>query len=145
MPEWAFVNYSAEKKFKEVSDKAFPGYVKKLAKRPFGPFLKALLALHEADSAENERFFPAFDEAECNYPPAVFGWNAANDWEAVFDDHYRYYAEGEEAPYVGLLRMPITAEGISESMVSIRHTGRVLQALDAAVCELKELEGYVWR
>ncbi len=142
VPEWAYIGY--KEGMVTVADKDFAGYVQRLADRPFGKFLALAHRLHEANSADGVEFFPAHDDAYPNVPPVVIGWDTAEDYSAVFDDNFRYFAEGgEEAEYAGFTQFDATVEGISNALPSIIHTASVLRALDEALTELKALNDHV--
>ena len=123
-----------------MTDADFAAYVERLADAPVGKLLAALLRLKELD-ADDKSFAPAQEEYSWpNEPPIVCGWNDDEDFAQIFDDNYRYCCEGgEEPPWIGCVKFEPSEKSISESMTVIRHTGAVLQALDKALIEVKEL------
>lgn len=142
VPEWAYVGY--KEGVASIEDEDFGGYVQRLADRPFGKFLALVHRLHEANKDSSAEFFPSHDDAYPNLPPVVFGWGTEDDYAMIFDDNYRYYAEGgEEAEHAGLTQFDATVEGISNALPSILHTASVLRALDEALTELKALNNVI--
>lgn len=137
VPQWAYCGYSDE--VVNMDSETFSACVERFADRPFGNFLASVLRLRDLERGNHDLFFPCFEEASTNLPPIVFGWRDDTDFVRIFDDNHRYCAEGEEAPWAGMLRFDVSPKGISEAMVSIRHTGSVLRALDEALTELKVL------
>ena len=138
VPEWAYKTYGQERP--SITDADFAAYVERLADAPVGKLLAALLRLKELD-ADDKSFAPAHEEYSWpNEPPIVCGWNDDEDFSQIFDDNYRYCCEGgEEPPWIGCVKFEPSEKSISESMTVIRHTGAVLQALDKALIEIKEL------
>lgn len=137
VPEWAYKTFGQERP--SITDAEFVAHVERLADTPVGKLLTALLRLKELD-ADDKSFAPAHEEEGWpNEPPIVCGWNDDEDFSQIFDDNYRYYCEGgDEPPWIGCVKFEPSEESISESLVAIRHTGAVLQALDKAIFEVKE-------
>lgn len=140
IPEWAYVNISKDLPY--ATDEEFAAATERLADHPVGKLLAALLHLDRIDS-DNELFAAPYQSDDCsipNEPPVVCGWNGEADFDQIFDDNYRYFAEGgEEPPWSGCVMFAPTEAGISESLPRIRHTGLVLRALDTALHEARKL------
>lgn len=138
VPEWAYKTYGQERP--SITDADFAAHVERLADAPVGKLLTALLRLKELDASDTKFAPPHEGYGWANEPPIVCGWDDDADFSQIFDDNYRYYCEGgEEPPWVGCVSFEPSEESISESMAVIRHTGAVLQALDKALIEIKEL------
>ncbi len=137
IPEWAYKTYGTDRI--SITDAEFAAHVERLAGTPVGKMLAALLRLKELDT-DDKPFAPAHEEHSWpNEPPVVCGWDEDEDFSQIFDDNYRYYCEGgDEPPWIGCVKFEPSEESISESLVAIRHTGAVLQALDKAIFEVKE-------
>jgi hypothetical protein len=147
VPEWAYATYKPE--MVTVSDEDFPAHVERLADRPVGKLLAAILRLREANIINNDLFAPPYedDEGDCcgpNEPPVALGWNEAEQFTRVFDDNYRYFCEGgNEAPWIGCIKFAPSEDGISNALPSIRHTGQVLRALDEALIEARNFNDVI--
>lgn len=143
VPEWAYVTFEPEKTFATVDAADFPDVAAKFSDAPFGKFLAAVQELYDANADKDGDFFPAYEDYNANFPPIVFGWSDETTFDRVFDENYRMHMEGESAPWAGFLKFPATVDGIRTSLVSIRHTARVLQKLDAAIHELRKLNDVI--
>jgi hypothetical protein len=140
IPEWAYVDFSSA--YPMASDEEFAAAAVRLDDQPIGQLLAALLRLKRLDSdkALCVTSYQDEDYLVLNEPPIVCGWNQENDLDRVFDDNYRYLAEGgEDAPWAGCVKFPPSVQGITESLPRVHHTGRVLRALDAALVETRKL------
>lgn len=137
IPEWAYRCYGTD--LLSLTDDEFAAHVARLAEKPIGKVLAALLHLKQVNG-DDSQFAPPDEDSEWpNEPPIACGWDDDNDFGQIFDDNYRYFCEGgEEPPWVGCVRFAPTEESISESLKVIRHTGSILQALDRALIEVKE-------
>ena len=140
IPAWAYVNISDDLPY--ASEEQFASAVERFADHPVGKLLAALLHLDRIDD-DNDKFATPYQNEECctpNEPPIVCGWDGEADFDRIFDDNYRYFAEGgEEAPWVGCVMFAPSEAGIAESLPRIRHTGLVLRALDSALHEARKL------
>lgn len=136
VPEWAYLTHVEG--HPTISDEEFQALAVQYADHPAGKLLAAISRLHTAES-DKENFAPANDDYGWpNEPPIVCGWASDTDFEAIFDDNYRYYCEGgEEAPWIGCVKFPCTEEGIANALPIICHTGVVLSALDSALNEIR--------
>jgi len=138
VPEWAYDTFKPE--IVSVPNEDFPACVARLAERPVGKLLSALLRLKEVDVHEPGLFAPPHgEESWPNEPPVVTGWREVDDFNQVFDDNYRYFAEGgEEPPWIGCIKFIPNEAGIAEALPRIRHTGSVLRALDMALIAARD-------
>ena len=137
IPEWAYLHHVADHPV--VDNNQFHALALTYRDSPTGDILTAIAHLLQLEESP-EDFAPPHEEYSWpNEPPIACGWNADNEFEAVYDDNYRYYCEGgEEAPWSGCVKFAPTEEGIANALPTIRHTGQVLSALDAALCAIKE-------
>lgn len=141
IPEWAY-GYSTA--LPAVTDEGFAAAADtaQTIDHPTAPLLAALLQLNRIDS-DAARFAAPYESDgwyRPNEPPVVCGWNSETDFDGIFDDYYRNFSESDdEAPWCGSVMFPPTETGISEAIPRIRHTGRVLGALDVALLKAREL------
>ncbi|WP_126447957.1 hypothetical protein [Sulfuricystis multivorans] len=140
IPEWAYFYASVNLPY--ATDEEFAEASERLSGHPVGKLLAALLHLNHVDS-DNGLFATPYQSDYCsipNEPPVVCGWHGEDDFDQIFDDNFRYFAEsGEEPPWCGCVMFAPTEAGILEALPRIRHTGIVLRALDTALCEARKL------
>lgn len=140
IPDWAF-DWNRGK-WPVVSLNDFASHASRLASGNLGAILSALAELLHLER-NTPISFAAFDaeryeDCQVFEPPIVTGWNTAEDFTRVFDDHYNWHCDGgEEAPWIGCIPFLPSEEGIANALPSIRHTGAVLRALDKALVAIR--------
>ena len=138
IPEWAYLH--CPKDTPRITDEEFTQLAIQYAAHPVGKLLGALSHLREIDQ-NNDLFATPPDESWPNEPPIACGWNQETDFEALYDDNYRYHMEGgEEPPWIGCIKFAPTEEGISNALPLIRHTGLVLSALELALIHARDFQ-----
>lgn len=140
VPEWAYDPFAANLP-PVISNAEFAVLATQYAEHAVGKGLFALAQL--ADLMANDKGFPQLSDDEvCPYePPIVCGWDSPTDFEAIFDDNYRWFCEaGEEAPWVGAIFFEPNETAISNALIAVCHTGQVLSALDMALTQIKEFQ-----
>lgn len=139
VPEWAYMTHVEG--HPSITDEEFHALAVQYAAHPTGKLLSALSRLLTIEN-ESDQFAPAHEGyGWSNEPPIVCGWDTETDFDAIFDDNYRYFCEsGEEPPWVGCVKFACTEEGIANALPAIRHTGSVLSALDSALNEIRNFQ-----
>ena len=139
LPEWA---YRTPPGFHELTDAEFSAAVARHAHDQAGEALSALDRLRRADSNDALMLPPCQEASEYEIfsPPVMCGWYEAEDLLQVYDDFYQFHIESDcITRHSREFLFSPTPAGVSEALARIRHTGEVLQALDAALLEIRRL------
>lgn len=135
IPDWAFDH--TLKRPKVLSNEAFAQAAKKMKRKPIGPLLSCLDRLNDLMAVDKRDLrCDSPDEFQCTEPMVMLNWSDDDNLGRVFDDFWQFEMQGEQAPYMGVVKFALTDEDLSNALVRIRHTGNLLKALDDCLVAL---------